>query len=185
MIVPDWFKSQVERLRGKSLYGDPVIRVVWGPDQRDWRGNYKYPHPDKNGPLETWILERWQPAGFFGSKDRWDEGSNFYDDMKGKWVNIRGPFPSRGMYTMVAPIWDKVLDESVLTNIREKLVRDEEFAGLSQIERDNLVKAEDDRRQAQTMETADKQQESLREYWLKNWDSFDRNVSRAYSGFPR
>ena len=185
--IPVWFNEQVERLRGKSLYGDPVIRVVWGADQRDWRGNYKYVHPN-GGPMNCFVLERWQPAGFFGSRENWEKG--FYDERSQKWTNTRGPFPTRGAYTMLAPIWTEdgkfePLTEDTLIAIREKLAKDEEFASLPVEARKYMVEEDHKREEERRFADADMRQEYIREYHLKNWDKINRTGTTGYSITPR
>lgn len=188
-LIPEWFEESLTRLRGRSIYGDPVIRVVWGPDERDHRGNYKYVHPD-GGPMNCFVLERWQPAGFFGSRENWEKTSRVFDDVHGQWVNLKGPFPERGRYVMICPIWTNEgkympLDESVLTAIRRKINGDEDFAGLTPTDRHELVKQANEREEKARQYDADKRQEDIREYHLHNWDKMVRSQTRGYSITPR
>lgn len=188
MKVPDWFDQAITRFRGKNIYDDPILRVVWAPEQRDWKGKYRYVHPD-GGPMECWVLERWQPAGFFGPRDIWEKTDRFYDDVKQEWMNLKGEFPSRGAYTAVCPLWDNgkfiPLTESVLTGIRQKVRADESFAEMQGFERDRAIEQQYKQQQSHRDYEADKNQEHIREYWLKNWDKINRTGTGAYSFTPR
>jgi hypothetical protein len=186
--IPTWFEESVTRFRGRNIYGDPILRVVWGPDQRDFKGRYKYVDPD-DGPMNCFVLERWQPAGFFGPRDRWEKSDSFYDDIKQEWVNLKGPFPERGTYCIVCPLWDDgkfiSLTESVLTGIREKVRADENFAEMQDIERGYLIADKHQRERSHLANQNDRTQEHTREYWLKNWDKINRTGTGAYSFTPR
>lgn len=140
--------------------------------------------------MNCWVLERWQPAGFFGLKEAWNKRGRFYDDIHEKWVDLNGPFPERGAYTMICPLLENdgspaKLDETTLTAIRRKVLDDEGFAELQGIERDFLVAAQHEQRDATRRSVADKRQEDIREYHLKNWDKINRSVTRGYSTTPR
>lgn len=188
--IPDWFKKQLDDFRGGSLYGDPILRVVWGPEQRDHNGKLKYIDPNANRAMERWILERWQPAGFFGSRQRWEEANSFYDDVRQCYVNLKGEFPSRGAYVTICPIVGHggeyvSLDEAALTGIKLKIRQDEEFAELQSIERDAMVLAQHQRQKNAEEAEADRRQDFIREHALKNWDKENRSTSRAYNFTPR
>lgn len=187
--IPDWFEKAITDLRGKNIYGSPILRVVWAPEQRDWRGNYKYLWPDGK-LMECFVLERWLPAGFFGSKDEWERTKSFFDDAKCEWVDLKGPFPSRGDYSMVSPILGDdglftPLDESVLVGIREKVLKDEEFASLDAVTRSHLIQEHYNEKQKATEYQTQKDFEGTREWFAKNWFDIDRNVRRGYSTNPR
>ena len=190
LFIPDWFKQELDRLRGSSIYGDPILRVVFGADERDHNGKLKYIDPIDNGPMNCWILERWQPAGFFGSRQSWEDSDRFYDDVRDRWVNLKGPYPDRGAYTMVCPLIGDdgkfvPLDETVMRGIKKKIADDEMFAGMQAFQRNEAIvakqQAEDDWRQSE----ADKRQDFIREHHLKNWDKENRSTTRAYSTHPR
>lgn len=189
-IQPDWFKKQLDDFRGGNIYGTPVLRVVWGAEQRDHNGKLKYIDPSTNKPMERWILERWQPAGFFGSRKDWEDTNSFYDDIKQTYVNLKGAFPERGAYVMICPIVGNEgqyvpLDETALQAIKLKVRQDEQFAEMQGIERDALVLADHQQQQNAQEAVADKRQEYIREYALKNWDKENRSTSRAYNFTPR
>lgn len=188
MIIPDWFEKAITDFRGKNIYGSPLLRVVWGPDQRDFKGRYKYLNPE-GGPMECWVLERHQPAGFFGSRERWEKSDSFYDDAKQEWINLKGPFPERGEYVMVCPLWDNgkfiPLTESVLIGIRQKVRADEAFAEMQDFERNRAIEEKQKREQGAIQYDQDERQGHIREYYLKNWDKINRTGTGAYSFTPR
>lgn len=189
MHIPAWFERQLTDFRGKSLYGEPILRVVFGANERDFAGRYKYINPT-GGPMERWVLERWQSAGFFGSRQAWEDSDRFYDDVTQKTVNLKGPFPERGAYTMVCPITGNSgefvpLDETVMTGIKEKVRNDELFASLSVAERNALVAAKDDRETAARTYETERKQDFIREYHVRNWDKENRSHTTAYNITPR
>lgn len=80
--TPIEVKTALISAAGTNPYGEPKFRVIWGGNATDRLG-YRYAHlPNGN---ESWHLERWVPAEFYGSPDKWNEAEN-------------GPFPSRGGY---------------------------------------------------------------------------------------
>lgn len=189
MLTPEWFEKSLTNFRGSSIYGDPVLRVVWGADQRDFRGRNKYVYAE-GGAMQCFILERWQPAGFFGSREVWENRSRFYDDVSQEWTNLKGPFPERGAYTMICPIVGSSgqyvpLDETAMMAIKIKITDDEDFAELQIIERNRLIVEQQSAVNAEVEARADKRQDDLREYFLTNKDKINRSAATGYSITPR
>lgn len=100
---PPFFDHSLEVMCGKNPYGDPMVRVKWGWDCTTFRNGdpnaLAYPGPF----LSRWIIEKWQPAKFFGKWSEWEESRYFVTD-DGKRIDALGPFPSKGMYVMVMPL---------------------------------------------------------------------------------
>lgn len=188
MQAPDWFTESITNLRGRNIYGDPILRVVWAPEQRDFQQRARYLWPDGK-PMECWVLERWLPAGFFGSREEWEKTAGFYDDVHQEWVDIKGPFPERGRYALITPLMGRdgpaELNSSTLAGIREKVAKDEEFADLDIISRDHMVHEHHAQQQRASEYEADKRQEYIREYYAKNWYSIDSKARTGYSITPR
>lgn len=56
------------------------------------------------GPfLDRWILLKWIPPTFFGSKKHWEQ-FRYQRGGDGKSIDLLGEFPSRGRYGLVMPI---------------------------------------------------------------------------------
>lgn len=187
-FILEVYKKELDALRGRNLYGEPNIRVVWGASERDHLDRPKYVSPNGK-PWECWILERYQKPEFFGDRGDWEKKASFYDDIHQEWVDLRGPFPTRGAYVMVAPLTMDgsylPMDDAMMRAISEKLAMDERFSSLRETERHDAIIADHKRQEAERNYRTDKNQEHLREYWLKNWDSINRSHTKAYNITPR
>jgi len=100
---PPYFDQSLLMIGGKAPTGDPLYKVGWGWDLRCFRnGNdqaLKYPGPF----LNRWIWEKWMPPTFFGTEKQWEE-RRWTRSADGKWVDLLGAFPSRGLYGMKMPL---------------------------------------------------------------------------------
>lgn len=100
---PDFFDTSLLMIGGKTPVGEPLYKVGWGWDLTCFRnGNpsaLKYPGPF----LNRWILEKWLPPEFFGSKKQW-ETHRWSWTADGKSLDVLGEFPSKGMYGMKMPL---------------------------------------------------------------------------------
>ena len=186
---PDWWDNDLKSLAGTNYFGENVLRVVFGPDERDHNGRLKYVDPQKGGPMECWVLERWQPPTFFGSREEWDENRYFYDDVSQSWVDLKGPFPARGKYTMNLPLTKDgtflPLDENLMLLIKKQIYRDWEFAESTEEERNEAVAKQHEMLQKDKSNEVEKEQDDIREYHLKNWDKIGRSMNKAYSTHPK
>ena len=189
--LPEYVDRELQLIAGAHIFGGNNLRIVWGADQRDHNGRHKYLHPDTGRPLECWVLERWMPPGFFGTKEAWEIGRTFQDDVHGVTVDLKGDFPTRGAYVMLRPIVDKStggflpLDRQVIDAIRRSVREDEAFASMSVTARDALVASHQQSRDARDERERERAIEFNREYHLQNWDVIDRSVTRGYSITPR
>ena len=109
----------VNRYGGRNLYGDPLFRLVWGPQRRHWkmavwhdknehgevvrkvkecRFHFKYPRFAAN-----WVLEWWKaPLEFgHGDPDKWAEQRGYKDAILGR-IDSRRTSSRRGATTSVA-----------------------------------------------------------------------------------
>lgn len=186
--IPDWFVKKLADAGGKSFTGKPRLRVVWGPEQRDHLGRYKYIKPT-GGHFEAFMLERYQEAGFFGTPDEWNKDRNFYDDISQTWVDVKGPYPSAGAYTLVMPLTDGdgnyiALTEAVCNEVLRKIRNDIAWASLTHDERLQYLQSEDER-EAQQREYEREQADGERdEYYKRNWGQINRGMTRAYNFTP-
>lgn len=100
---PPFFDQSLLIIGGKAPNGEALYKVGWGWDLHTFRhGNaeaLKYPGPF----LNRWILEKWMPPSFFGSKKQWEE-RRWSRSAEGKSVDLLGEFPSKGMYGMKMPL---------------------------------------------------------------------------------
>lgn len=116
MEVPKEFQARLTKIGGRNLYGEPNYRLVWGPARLGWIGG-KFErvagfgeahvglHLAPKYPYDQWVLERWFPAEYYGSKQAWRD--SFTKRIDGVEVDVLGPYPSRGDYeeiTSFAPI---------------------------------------------------------------------------------
>lgn len=85
---------------GRNPYGEPNFRVIWAPSRTRIIGGFwediahhEYRRVPKYGLSPRWILERWRPAGMYGTPEAWDRQyvtpDGFY---------AVGPFPVHGEY---------------------------------------------------------------------------------------
>lgn len=188
---PDYIDRELELIAGRNIFGELNLRIVWGGDVRDHRGNPKYLHPQTGRPLECWVLERWVPPGFFGGKEAWENGRMFFDDVHHEWIDVKGDYPTRGGYIMLRPIVNSAdnsflpLDRQVIEAIRRSVRDDEQFSAMSEDQRARLLrdhKQDADRRRE---EQTEKEMADVREYHARNWDAIDRSITRGYSITPR
>ena len=102
---PDFFDTSLLLIGGKNPLSEPMLRVSWGWDLRTFRNGdpqaLKYPGPF----LERWILEKWLPAEFFGTKRQWEQ-HRYMKAGDGRHIDLLGEFPRQGSYGMVMPIVD-------------------------------------------------------------------------------
>jgi hypothetical protein len=82
------------------LPGNKPTRVV-----TEVRRVPKYSHLD----LQGWILERWFPPSMFGSPESW-----YARKVSGSSVPMLGPYPSEGLYEMIAGVFPEVPSQSFL-----------------------------------------------------------------------
>lgn len=188
MDVPKDFETWLSNFRPGVSEDRPRYRVVFGPDQRDHLGRNKYIAP-MGGLLECWILEQWQPPKFFGTPEEWNKDRYFYDDVNQVTVDVKGPYPNRGRYTMVLPLTENgtflPLSEQLKEEIAIRIRANEGFAYLLPDERAASIQQnyerEEQRKELDLVETDGARDE----YYKSNWERLNRQGTRGYSVTPR
>lgn len=98
-----WFDTSLRLIGGSNPLGQPMLKVSWGWDCRVFRNEnpeaLAYPGPF----LERWILEKWLPPEFFGTKQEWSR-HRYIKSGDGKKIDCLGEFPRQGRYGMVMPL---------------------------------------------------------------------------------
>ena len=100
--APQWFQDRLTRAGGTNQYGDPLFKLVWGPDERFTTGGYFA----KDGfvgyrqvPLcePCWAIVMWEPAETFGTVERW------YRDYRDEQTGLcdLGQYPYDGRYRLL------------------------------------------------------------------------------------
>lgn len=185
MQVPQWFSDQLKNIGGINKYGQPNLRVVWGPEQRReyglCKGFYKYCDPNNpDKPMECWILETWIPPEFFGDPSEWN-----YD--------LLGPFPREGQYGLKSPLiiynsagepYAVELDESCLTAIREKQFADIQWSKQNAARRLEMIEEQIAKSEAFRRERADKEADDLFDHYTSHQHELDQADKRVWS-FPK
>jgi len=101
---PVEFQDRFTRDGGTNPYGEPVFKLVWGPDELQRCGGYwqrdgfvGYRDFQVCGPEPCWVLMMWKPAESFGSDVRWywhhrDEATGLQE---------LGEYPYSGQYVVI------------------------------------------------------------------------------------
>lgn len=98
-----------------NLYGQPIFRVIWSPDSFDWAAGWWNDY-DSNGTFvrqvwearyvpryhftPRWIVERWMPPEFFGTKELWEKFTTEFSETHGSMLEL-GPYPAEGKFLFV------------------------------------------------------------------------------------
>jgi len=183
---PEGFDERVTDLCGRTLTGEPKVRVVWGWDAKCFRnGNpeaLKYPNPVF---LNRWIVEQWVPASFYGLPEDWEK-LRWGVTAEGKKLDLLGEYPSRGTYIMVMPLLGAQgeyvpCSEDVITfiNIMRKEFESRIGGAYSGAELHLQMEQRMARDQAELNAEADQQIDEYREWWRKNEDKI--NKDKVYS----
>jgi hypothetical protein len=98
-LAPAWAQEVLERF-GRNPYGEPNFRVIWRPSRvmligGYWQdnGKHEYRVRRKYGLDPKWCLERWRPAGIYGTPFSWEMNHTTADGFF-----AIGPFPAHGEY---------------------------------------------------------------------------------------
>lgn len=117
LTPPADVQAYLTKYGGRNLFGEPNFRVVWSNSRvvkrtrrfvdLDQYGSvvretvatrfiqrYNYPHT-----RDRFIIERWQPASFYGDPETWQRKNSKWID--GHLVQPIGDYPSRGDYEHV------------------------------------------------------------------------------------
>lgn len=106
LIAPREYQERLNKIGGLNIFGKPNFRLVWSDNRFEIGGGLwedhltgtsvaEYRHQTKyNLEIPKWILERWLPAGFYGSPEDW------YRDNACPYtgLSLLGPYPHQGDY---------------------------------------------------------------------------------------
>lgn len=192
---PDWFVKALTNIGGLNVFGEPNLRVVWGMDERTFRGG----NPDAIKYLGTtgrelgmpaWILEEWWSPDRLGTPEDWERERYFVNEA-GKRTDAIGEYPSRGKYWLFEMLIGvdgrpSALTESTLDYIRmlwTNRLEPQNATDNAKRYREMLDKqAELEKKQELEMKAQDEMA------WgevLKNWDKGLAAQTRGYSITPR
>lgn len=105
---------------GRSIFGEPNFRAVWGWNRLGWIGGRWTDHDPATGsvlretigvrlapkyfPHNRWHIERWCAPETYGSPEQWARNTLEIED--GRNIPALGPYPSRGEYEHVFTLED-------------------------------------------------------------------------------
>lgn len=105
----------VNAVSPRNIYNRPVHRVVWSPDAMHWACGWWNDY-DNHGAFvrrvfearrcpkyqfaSRWVVEKWHPPEFFGSREHWDKVTAEYTATHGTLLEL-GPYPSEGDYVFM------------------------------------------------------------------------------------
>jgi hypothetical protein len=114
---PPEFQDAFTRQGGTNQYGEPIFKLVWGPDETGRSGGYwekdgflGYRDFQVAGPAPCWVLMMWKPAESFGSDVRW-----YYhhrDDATG--LQELGEYPYYGQYIVIQQLIHREMVNGVM-----------------------------------------------------------------------
>lgn len=101
--APQWFNDELQHIGGVNIYGDPIYRLVWSPEEKmviggRWAGGFEgYKHvPAIAGPA-CWALMIWEPREMQGSAEAWETE---YRDTETTYLQCGG-YPRFGRYRLL------------------------------------------------------------------------------------
>lgn len=110
---PVEFQDAFTRAGGTNQYGDPLFKLVWGPDETQRAGGYwardgfiGYRDFQVAGPDPCWVLMMWKPAESFGSDARWYY--HHLDEATG--LQELGEYPYHGQYVAIQSLIHREFD---------------------------------------------------------------------------
>lgn len=115
--VPPEIVNYITDRGGKNLHGDPLYRIVWSNNAtKETRAPWptipgaaivERPHRLRYGKAvisDRFVIESWRPPEFYGDPRDWKESGY---SKSGTYVDY-GPYPSRGVYSMVDIVEDSL-----------------------------------------------------------------------------
>jgi hypothetical protein len=101
---PPEFQEAFTREGGTNQYGEPIFKLVWGPDETQRSGGYwardgfvGYRDYQVAGPDACWVLMMWKPAESFGSDVRW----YYHHQDEATGLQELGEYPYHGRYIVI------------------------------------------------------------------------------------
>lgn len=104
---PAEINKRLAKIGGLNRFNEPNFRLVWGGTRLHWIGGRfenegfvgTTREPKYSSAMDEWHLEAWQAPEAYGSKESWNQ--KYTVCLDGAWIDIMGPFPSRGDYESV------------------------------------------------------------------------------------
>jgi len=130
---PAEFQDRLTRTFGKSEFGSPLFKIVWGQSQfirmgnlwRDKSGNERIGYRDRYQAhgMACWVIMRWQPPTKYGSPNIYyansymaakthEDGERKFDSPDGFYVT--GEYPWRGRYEILQALISKEIVDGKL-----------------------------------------------------------------------
>jgi hypothetical protein len=101
---PAEFQDAFTRQGGTNQYGEPIFKLVWGPDETGRSGGYwakdgfiGYRDFQVAGPDPCWVLMMWKPAEVFGSDVAW----YYHHTDEATGLQELGEYPYHGQYVVI------------------------------------------------------------------------------------
>lgn len=194
---PAYFDTCVAFAGGRNPYGEPRLRVEWGMDLRTFRNGdpqaIKYPGPWGLG-MDRWVLECWRPAEFFGSPQAWEAHRYFNDKNTGMKVDSFGPYPTRGMYTMVIPFVTAPPNEGrylpcgedalAFINFNRQLFESRPLNAYTSLEAYARLQEDMEREQEEGWRKAAEESQSIKDYVHAHETELNRNPVHSFPLWP-
>ncbi len=98
-----------------NTYGNPVFRAIWSADVLHWVAGWWNDYDLESGTFirrvwqarkvpkyqmaARWVIEKWMPPEFFGSREQWEEATRIVsEDNALEFALELGPYPAEGDY---------------------------------------------------------------------------------------
>jgi hypothetical protein len=115
---PPEFQDAFTRQGGTNQYGEPIFKLVWGPDELARSGGYwardgfvGYRDFQIAGPDPCWVLMMWKPAESFGSDVRW----YYHHQDEATGLQELGAYPYHGQYVVIQQLIHRERVDGVMT----------------------------------------------------------------------
>lgn len=187
-----WFDERLKNIGGSNPFGEPNYRVVWGMDERCFRGGnpqaIKYIGLSESDlGMPAWILEEWWSPERLGSKEDWEAYRYAWDDDEGT-VDVLGEYPSRGLYFMFGgrplinpDLSPMELNENLLSSIAALIKGKIDGTPQSQAKAWREINQKAARAQAERRERAQAQAAESWDRYQTHGERINRERKRAYS----
>jgi hypothetical protein len=108
---------------GRNYKGEPNFRFAWSAQETYLISNGREYEPFRICAEDCWLLMKWEPAEFWGTREEWEQ-TNWEP---GKFIGVpggigqyeplftAGPYPSEGRYRAVRSLKKSVIKEGVMT----------------------------------------------------------------------
>lgn len=109
-------ENEINSISPRNPYGNPVYRCVWSADVLHWAAGWWNVWDQNTGALirrvwearkvpkyqqaARWMIEKWMPPEFFGSRENWAAATEILSVQNG-WLPELGPYPAEGDYVSI------------------------------------------------------------------------------------